>query len=54
MRTIDIETVLPAILESGRAAGKSTEALRFHPAGVEAGGLFDVPLPEPRLPSLGE
>ena len=24
------------------------------PAGVEAGGLFDVPLPEPRLPSLGE
>ena len=24
------------------------------PAGVAAGGLFDVPLPEPRLPSLGE
>ena len=24
------------------------------PAGVEAGSLFDVPLPEPRLPSLGE
>ena len=24
------------------------------PAGVEAGGLFDVPLPETRLPSLGE
>ena len=24
------------------------------PAGVEAGGLFDVPLPEPRLHSLGE
>jgi hypothetical protein len=24
------------------------------PAGVGAGGLFDVPLPEPRLPSLGE
>ncbi len=24
------------------------------PAGVASGGLFDVPLPEPRLPSLGE
>ena len=24
------------------------------PAGVAPGGLFDVPLPEPRLPSLGE
>ena len=24
------------------------------PSGVAAGGLFDVPLPEPRLPSLGE
>ena len=30
LRTIDKETVLPAILQSGRAVGKSTEALRFH------------------------
>ena len=24
------------------------------PPGIAPGGLFDVPLPEPRLPSLGE
>ena len=24
------------------------------PPGIESGGLFDVPLPETRLPSLGE
>ena len=30
LRTIDIETVSPAILEFERAVGKSTEALRFH------------------------
>ena len=41
-------------------ARREAEALREAgapmtvPAGVAAGGLFDVPLPEPRLPSLGE
>ena len=39
-------------------ARREAEALRdmtvVVPAGVASGGLFDVPLPEPRLPSLGE
>ena len=50
---IDARREAEALREAG-APKAAVDATVVVPAGVEAGGLFDVPLPEPRLPSLGE